>query len=255
MTSTGVSITRHQKQLASRSSGLRAAVSGVRQSRRGLVAANASKVFVVNTPGGGHAVLGFHLAKQLTADGHDVTIMVPGEETSDKMKKEPFSRFDELRSVGVTTVWGSPSDCASAAGSGTYDVVVDNNGKDLDTCQPVIDWAVGQGAKQFLYVSSAGIYQPSDTPPHVEGDAVKESASHVSVENYLKAASVEESIFRPQYITGDANNKVGRPNTTTTASLLQLKQEETQKRALCPVRDLILRFHFIFFWKPQNANN
>ena len=51
-----------------------------RHQRQRLVAANASKVFVVNTPGGGHAVLGFHLAKQLTADGHEVTIMVPGEE-------------------------------------------------------------------------------------------------------------------------------------------------------------------------------
>merc|ERR1712157_319988 len=199
-TSTGVSSVTRQR-------GGLALTRGVRQQQRRLIATNASKVFVVNTPGGGHAVLGFHLAKQLTADGHKVTIMIPGEETSDKMKKEPFSRFDELRDMGVTTVWGSPADCAAAAGSESYDVVVDNNGKDLDTCQPVVDWAVKQGAKQFLYVSSAGIYQPSVTPPHVEGDAVKESASHVSVENYLKSASVEESIFRPQYITGDANNK------------------------------------------------
>ena len=51
-----------------------------RDQRHRLVAANASNVFVVNTPGGGHAVLGFHLAKQLTADGHKVTIMVPGDE-------------------------------------------------------------------------------------------------------------------------------------------------------------------------------
>ena len=179
--------------------------------RRGLaqrrgVRANAS-VFVVNTPGGGHAVIGFHLAKQLAEQKHDVTIMVPGDESSDKMKKEPFSRFDELRDLGVKTVWGSTSDCAACAPDGKFDVVVDNNGKDLDTCQPVIDWAVGQGTKQFLYVSSAGIYKPSITPPHVEGDPVKESASHVSVENYLKSAAVEESIFRPQYITGDGNNK------------------------------------------------
>ncbi|QDZ22629.1 chloroplast stem-loop-binding protein [Chloropicon primus] len=175
------------------------------QQQKHDVRANAS-VFVVNTPGGGHAVIGFHLAKQLAEQNHDVTIMVPGDEGSDKMNKEPFSRFDELRSMGVKTVWGSTSDCGACA-SGSYDVVVDNNGKDLDTCQPVIDWAVGQGAKQFLYVSSAGIYKPSVTPPHVEGDPVKESASHVSVENYLRSASVEESIFRPQYITGDANNK------------------------------------------------
>lgn len=141
MASTGVSITRQQKQMSllssSRGGSLRA--SGLSRQRQRPVAANASNVFVVNTPGGGHAVLGFHLAKQLTADGHKVTIMVPGDESSDKMKKEPFSRFDELRDMGVTTVWGSPADCAAAAGSDSYDVVVDNNGKDLDMCQPVVD--------------------------------------------------------------------------------------------------------------------
>ena len=44
---------------------------------------------------------------------------------------------------------GSPADCASAV-SGRFDVVVDNNGKDLEACQPVVDWAVENGAKQFL---------------------------------------------------------------------------------------------------------
>ena len=172
---------------------------------RGPGPARAS-VCIVNTPGGGHAVLGFHLAKQLADAQHDVTVLVPGAEGDAKMGKEPFSRFGELRAKGVKTVWGSPADPGASA-PGPFDVVVDNNGKDLDTCQPVVDWAVGQGAKQFLYVSSAGIYRPSITPPHLEGDAVKESASHVAVENYLQAAAVEEAIFRPQYITGDANNK------------------------------------------------
>ena len=60
-------------------------------------------------------------------------------------------------------------------------MVIDNNGKDVDSVKPVAEWAASQGAKQFLYVSSAGIYKPSVTPPHVEGDAVKSSASHVAV--------------------------------------------------------------------------
>lgn len=36
-------------------------------------------------------------------------------------------------------------------------------------CRPVIDWAKGNGAQQFLFVSSAGIYKTTDEPPHVEG--------------------------------------------------------------------------------------
>ena len=34
---------------------------------------------------------------------------------------------------------------------------------------------------RFLYVSSAGVYKPSVTPPHVEGDPVKASAGHIKV--------------------------------------------------------------------------
>lgn len=51
------------------------------------------KVLIVNTNGGGHAVIGFYFAKELLGSGHKVTILTVGEESSDKMKKPPFSRF------------------------------------------------------------------------------------------------------------------------------------------------------------------
>lgn len=35
--------------------------------------------------------------------------------------------------------------------------------------RPVADWAKSSGVKQFLFISSAGIYKPADEPPHVEG--------------------------------------------------------------------------------------
>ena len=35
-------------------------------------------------------------------------------------------------SGGGNTVWGDPSDVGNAVGGATFDVVVDNNGKDLD---------------------------------------------------------------------------------------------------------------------------
>ncbi|KAJ0976098.1 hypothetical protein J5N97_018063 [Dioscorea zingiberensis] len=166
------------------------------------------KVLIVNTNSGGHAVIGFYLASDLLASGHEVTVLTVGDASSDKMKKPPFNRFSELVSAGGETVWGDPAEVGNVLGSTVFDVVLDNNGKDLDTVKPVIDWAKNSGASQFLYISSAGIYKTSDEIPHVEGDLVKEDASHVAVEKYIAGLSFSSwAIFRPQYMIGSGNNK------------------------------------------------
>lgn len=53
-------------------------------------------------------------------------------------KKEPYSLYPSLEKQGVQIVWGDPQD-ASSAPSGDFEVVYDNNGKKLETCQPLID--------------------------------------------------------------------------------------------------------------------
>ncbi|CAN6171395.1 unnamed protein product [Urochloa humidicola] len=173
------------------------------------VRAEAKKsVLIVNTNSGGHAVIGFYFAKELLAAGHAVTVLTVGDEASDKMKKPPFSRFSELTSAGGKTVWGDPSDVGLAVGGASFDVVLDNNGKDLDAVRPVADWAKASGVGQFLFISSAGIYKPTDEPPHVEGDAVKDSVGHVAVERYLAEQFAGSwASFRPQYMIGSGNNK------------------------------------------------
>ncbi|KAL3680553.1 hypothetical protein R1sor_023509 [Riccia sorocarpa] len=164
-------------------------------------------VLIINTNSGGHAVIGFYFAKDLRAAGFDVTILTVGEESSDKMKKPPFSRFSELKEVGVQTIWGSPADVGAAVGSAKFDVVLDNSGKDLDSVKPVADWAKASGVEQFLFISSAGIYKSTDEPPHVEGDAVK-GAGHAEVEKYVSELGFKSwASFRPQYMTGSGNNK------------------------------------------------
>lgn len=45
-----------------------------------------------------------------------------------------FSFAQELRSAGVKVVWGSPADVGSTA-EGSFDTVIDNNGKDLESVQ------------------------------------------------------------------------------------------------------------------------
>ncbi|KAL5701801.1 Chloroplast stem-loop binding protein of 41 kDa a [Ranunculus cassubicifolius] len=169
--------------------------------------AEKKKVLIINTNSGGHAVIGFYFAKELLSNGHEVTVLTVGDEGSDKMKKTPFTRFSEITSGGGETVWGSPADVGKIVEGKTFDVVLDNNGKDLDTVKPVIDWAKSAGVKQFLFISSAGIYTPSEEQPHVEGDSVKESASHVPVEKYIAEVFSSWAVFRPQYMIGSGNNK------------------------------------------------
>jgi hypothetical protein len=48
-----------------------------------------------------------------------------------------FLQVQELRDIGVKTVWGEPSDLGAAVGSECFDVVLDNNGKTLDVVQYV----------------------------------------------------------------------------------------------------------------------
>ncbi|XP_059299510.1 chloroplast stem-loop binding protein of 41 kDa a, chloroplastic [Lycium ferocissimum] len=170
-------------------------------------AAEKKKVLIVNTNSGGHAVIGFYFAKELLGSGHDVTVLTVGDESSDKMKKTPFSRFSEITSAGGRTVWGNPADVGKILEGEVFDAVLDNNGKDLDTVRPVADWAKSSGVKQFLFISSAGIYKPTDEPPHVEGDAVKADAGHVVVEKYISEIFGSWASFRPQYMIGSGNNK------------------------------------------------
>lgn len=53
-------------------------------------------------------------------------------------KKSPFSEYSKLANKGLTVVYGDPTNPRSFP-AGSFDVVYDNNGKDLDTCKPLID--------------------------------------------------------------------------------------------------------------------
>ena len=55
----------------------------------------------------------------------------------DKLEgKAPFSQYSSLS--GANIIWGSPTD-TSAYPSDSFDIVYDNNGKDLETCKVAID--------------------------------------------------------------------------------------------------------------------
>lgn len=53
-------------------------------------------------------------------------------------KKDPFKQYSDLEQQGAKIVWGDPSDTNSIP-EGPFEIVYDNNGKSLETCQPLID--------------------------------------------------------------------------------------------------------------------
>ncbi|KAF8070909.1 CSP41A [Scenedesmus sp. PABB004] len=167
-------------------------------SRRAAVVVRADKCLIVNTKGGGHAFIGLYLAKELLAKGHDVTIFNDGDPAK-LSAKAPFSEYGGVR--GLKVHWGSPTDYTTYP-EGPFDVVYDNNGKDMESCKPLIDAAKGM-CKHYVFVASAGAYKADSTEPmHVEGDERKSSAGHVAVEKYLEAEGLPYTVFQPLYIYG-----------------------------------------------------
>ncbi len=55
-------------------------------------------------------------------------------------KKAPFSEYASLEQQGATIVFGDPTDPASLP-SDAFDIVYDNNAKELDKCKALIDHA------------------------------------------------------------------------------------------------------------------
>ncbi|KAG2448836.1 hypothetical protein HYH02_006187 [Chlamydomonas schloesseri] len=169
-------------------------------SRRLTVSVMNSNVLIANTKGGGHAFIGLYLAKELLKKGHKVTILNDGD--ADKLtKKNPYAKYHELERQGVTIAWGDPAK-PSTYPRGNFDVVYDNNGKDLASCQPLIDHFKHK-VDHYVFVSSAGAYKADPIEPmHVEGDARKSTAGHVEVEAYLEKARMPYTVFQPLYIYG-----------------------------------------------------
>lgn len=170
-------------------------------SRRLQLSVRADRALIVNTKGGGHAFLGLHLAKRLLDDGHNVTILNDGDQ-SKLEKKAPFNQYSNL---GVKVLWGNPTEPAAALGdfdSSSFDIVYDNNGKDLEACKPLIDFFEGK-VSHYVFVGSAGAYVANAVEPmHVEGDSRKSSAGHVAVEQYLEQKGLPYTVFQPLYIYG-----------------------------------------------------
>ena len=145
---------------------------------------------------GGTRFIGVSLTKILVDQGHDVVL---------------FNRGNKPAPVeGVTQIHGDRKDPAvlkeKLAGE-KFDVIFDNNGRQLADTKPLVEIFKGE-ISQFIYVSSAGVYLPSEQMPHKEEDAVDPNSRHkgkFETEDYLKAEGIPFTSIRPTYIYGPGN--------------------------------------------------
>lgn len=130
----------------------------------------------------------------------DPSLRVPGE--TDAHFAQRNSRTQSL--IADRT----DSDALKAALAGQkFDVIYDNNGRELQDSAVLIDIAKEMGA-HFVYMSSAGVYLKSEIMPHIEDDETDPKCRHkgkLNTEDYLRQTGVNFTAIRPTYIYGALN--------------------------------------------------
>jgi nucleoside-diphosphate-sugar epimerase len=145
---------------------------------------------------GGTRFIGVYLTRKLVAEGHEVVL---------------FNRGNRpLPVAGVAQITGDrtqPDDLKAKLSSQNFDVIFDNNGRELSDTQPLAE-IFKDRVQHFVYMSSAGVYLPSDQMPHQEGDAVDPKSRHRGkheTEAFLARLGVPFTAIRPTYIYGPQN--------------------------------------------------
>ena len=144
---------------------------------------------------GGTRFIGVYLTKALVEQGHEVVLFNRGK------KPAPIE--------GIQQIHGDRQDIEQLEKlkEEQFDVIYDNNGRELSDTKPLVELFKDQ-LKQFVYVSSAGVYLKSDQMPHFEGDAVDPNSRHkgkFETEAYLAESGVPWTAIRPVYIYGPQN--------------------------------------------------
>ncbi|MGF1478012.1 MAG: NAD-dependent epimerase/dehydratase family protein [Cyanophyceae cyanobacterium] len=145
---------------------------------------------------GGTRFIGVYLTKVLVEQGHDVVL---------------FNRGNQPAPVtGIQQITGDrkdPEQLKEKLAGKSFDAVFDNNGRELGDTQPLAEIFKEQ-VQHFVYVSSAGVYLPTDQMPHREGDPVDPNSRHKGkhhTEAYFAQAGLPWTSVRPTYIYGPQN--------------------------------------------------
>jgi len=145
---------------------------------------------------GGTRFIGVYLTRLLVVAGHEVVL---------------FNRGNHpVPIAGVGQISGDrtdPTQIKHKLAQEKFDVIFDNNGRELTDTQPLAELFQGK-VQHFIYMSSAGVYLKSDQLPHVEGDAVDPASRHLGkfvTEAYLQQLDLPFTSIRPTYIYGPKN--------------------------------------------------
>jgi nucleoside-diphosphate-sugar epimerase len=146
---------------------------------------------------GGTRFIGVYLTQLLVEQGHEVVLFNRGNRTAPSLQ-------------GVGQIIGDRTDPAqlkAKLSQESFDVIFDNNGRELTDTQPLAEIFQGR-VQHFVYMSSAGVYLKSDQLPHVEGDLVDPKSRHKGkheTEAYLTQLGLPFTSIRPTYIYGPRN--------------------------------------------------
>ncbi|MDY6783093.1 MAG: NAD-dependent epimerase/dehydratase family protein [Cyanobacteriota bacterium] len=145
---------------------------------------------------GGTRFIGVYLTRVLVERGHEVVL---------------FNRGNKPAPVeGVQQIHGDRKDGSQLREKlkgESFDAVFDNNGRELSDTQPLVELFKDK-VRNFVYVSSAGVYLKSEQMPHREGDSVDPKSRHKGkheTESYLAQVGLPWTSIRPTYIYGPQN--------------------------------------------------
>jgi nucleoside-diphosphate-sugar epimerase len=174
-----------------------------------LLAANSTAFNVLVI--GGTRFSGANLWKELYDRGYDVTVYNRGKTSPKPVARESNESF-QARIAAVTTLHGDrtdPADLKRLVDPSKYDYVFDMNAREVSDTKPLAELFVGQdNFKQYVFMSSAGVYLKSDEMPHLERDPVDPKSRHkgkLDSEICLKELGLPWCSFRPTYICGPQN--------------------------------------------------
>jgi len=153
--------------------------------------------------------------KTLRDAGHEVVILNRGKKNGGKPEPLPgmsgaeFARMMEGVSVLIADRTDPEGLKATVTGAGKFDIVFDNNARKLTDVEPLAEAIQASGGcEQFVFMSSAGVYGPTDILPLSEsnpGDPKSRHKEKLSCENYLDSKGFNWTSIRPVYIYGPLN--------------------------------------------------
>jgi nucleoside-diphosphate-sugar epimerase len=145
---------------------------------------------------GGTRFIGVYLTRLLLERGHEVVL---------------FNRGNQPAPVeGIQQIHGDRTDAAQLTQKlkdESFDAIFDNNGRELGDTQRLVE-LFKDNLRNFVYVSSAGVYLKSEQMPHREGDPVDPKSRHKGkheTETYLADVGLPWTSIRPTYIYGPQN--------------------------------------------------